>query len=69
MPGAEELAGLTFIVVLNRSGATVPEFNPVCSCAAGLEPGFGATPSFGGSGLFRGSVRVVVEDEGVATGD
>jgi hypothetical protein len=59
---------------LNRSGATIlaPGFNefiePDCGCRAGLAALFTA-PSFGGRGLFRGSVRVVVEEEGVATGD
>jgi hypothetical protein len=39
--------------------------NPDCGCRAELED----PPSFGGSGLFLRSLRVVVEDEGVATGD
>ena len=74
VPGPEEFAGLTFMVELNRSGALSVLWpglreliDPDCGCGAGLE--FAAPPSFGGRGLFRGSLSAVVEDDGVATGD
>jgi hypothetical protein len=55
--------------VLKRSGATaVFRFEVCCDCAA--EPaGPDAAPSFGGSGLFRKSLSVVLEDDGVTAGD
>lgn len=43
---------------------------PDCGCKAGLvEVAFSGPPSLGGSGLFRGSFRAVVDEDGVATGD
>lgn len=44
--------------------------DPDCGCKAGLDvDAFKAPPSFGGSGLLRGSLSAVVEEDGVATGD
>ncbi len=40
---------------------------PDCGCDAGVDEA--GVPSLGGSGLFRGSFKAVVEEEGVATGD
>ena len=64
-------------MALNRSGVFValcPGFKeliePDCGCEAGLlVDALRDPPSFGGKGLFRGSFRAVVEEEGVATGD
>lgn len=52
---------------MNRSGADIvlrAGFNG--GCAAGPAED---VPSFGGSGLFRKSLSVVLEDEGVTAGD
>jgi hypothetical protein len=64
-------------MLLNRSGFAIvlcPGFreliDPDCGCKAGLDvDAFKAPPSFGGSGLLRGSLSAVVEEDGVATGD
>lgn len=72
VPGAPALGDP---IALNRSGETLlwPGFNalidPDCGCKAGLDDAFTPAPSFAGRGLFRGSVKVVVEEDGVATGD
>jgi len=71
VPGAPAL-GDPPPIGLNRSGETTGfnEFiEPDCGCRAGQEEAFTPAPSFGGRGLFRGSVKVVVEEDGVATGD
>jgi hypothetical protein len=41
--------------------------DPDCGCKAEFD--MDAFGSFGGSGLFLESLRAVVEEEGVATGD
>lgn len=44
--------------------------DPDCGCKAGFDcEALAIPPSLGGSGLFRESIRVVVDEVGVATGD
>lgn len=54
--------------MLKRSGAIVV-FRVVFCCGCAADPELDAAPSFGGSGLFRKSLRVVLEDDGVTAGD
>lgn len=43
---------------------------PDCGCSAGFGAAlFKGPPSLGGKGLFRTSLRAVVDEDGVATGD
>ena len=75
VPGAPAL-GEPPPIALKRSGETTvlwPGFNefiePDCGCREGLAGSFTPAASFGGRGLLRESDRVVVEEDGVATGD
>jgi hypothetical protein len=76
VPGPPAL-GAPPLILLNWSGVDIvlcPGFSelidPDCGCRAGLDvAALEAPPSFGGSGLLRGSFSAVVEEDGVATGD